>query len=96
MFIETASGGNLLSEWVACMFGRSLRSAMDMTLGKAAAARVRLVASCKTCGYRAAPDVAALATALGEDLPVREWMARHRCSRCGARDVAAVVTGARR
>jgi hypothetical protein len=42
------------------------------------------------------PDVAALAAALGPDLAVPEWMARLRCSRCGSREVDAVVSGARR
>ena len=67
-----------------------------MTLGNAAAAPVRLIASCKACGYRAEPDVAALAPALGDDFPVPEWMARLRCSKCGSSEVDAVVSGARR
>ena len=49
-----------------------------MTLGNAREAHVRLIASCKACGYWAEPDVTALAAALGDDLPVPEWMARLR------------------
>jgi hypothetical protein len=67
-----------------------------MTLGNAASAKVRLIASCKACGYRAEPNVDALAAALGTNFPVPEWMACPRCSRCGSRDVDAVVSGARR
>ena len=46
-----------------------------MTLGNAAAAKVRLIA-CKSCGYRAEPDVDALAAALGTEFS---------CSRMGIR-----------
>jgi hypothetical protein len=67
-----------------------------MTLGNAADAKVRLIASCKSCGYRAEPNVDALAAALGTNFPVLEWMARLRCSKCGSRDVDAVVSGAAR
>ena len=67
-----------------------------MTLGNAAAVHIRLIASCHACGYRAEPDAAALAGALGDDFPVPEWMARLRCSKCGSREVDAVVSGARR
>lgn len=71
-------------------------SGPPLTLGNAAAAKVRLIASRKACGYRAEPDVVALAAMLGADFPVAEWMARLRCSVCGSRDVDAVVSGAAR
>ena len=68
-------------------------SGPPMTLGNAAAAKVRLIVCCKACGYQAEPDIAAAAGAHGADLPVPDWRARLRCSRCDGRDVDFVVTG---
>ena len=67
-----------------------------MTLGNAAAAKVRLIVWCKSCGYQTEPDVAAAAETHGADLPVPDWRARLRCSRCDGRDVDFVVIGAKR
>jgi hypothetical protein len=58
-----------------------------MTLGKAAAAHLRLLEWCKACGHRDEPDIAGLAEKHGTDLSLR-------CSECGGRDVDAVVNGA--
>ena len=55
-----------------------------MTLCNAAAAKVRLIASCRACGHQAEPHVDTLVKALGADFPVPEWMARLRCSKCGS------------
>ena len=63
-----------------------------MTLGGAAAAGVRIIVWCKACGHHTEPNVAALATRYGADLPILDWENR---SRCGGRDIDAVATGAR-
>jgi hypothetical protein len=44
-----------------------------MTLGNAAAARVRLIVSCKACGHRAEPDPAEIAQRYGAETSVPEW-----------------------
>jgi hypothetical protein len=67
-----------------------------MTLGNAAAARVRLIVSCKACGHRAEPDAAGMAQRYGAETPVPEWRERFVCSRCGSRNIDMVVTGTER
>jgi hypothetical protein len=57
-----------------------------MTLGNAAAARVRLIVWCKACGHRAEPDAAEIAQRYGGETTVPEWRARLVCSHCGSRD----------
>src|SRR6516165_9390727 len=66
-----------------------------MTLGNAAAARVRLIVWCKACGRRAEPDPAEIAQRYGAETSVPEWRERLVCSRCGSRNVDMVVTGTR-
>jgi hypothetical protein len=44
-----------------------------MTLGSAAAAKLRLMVWCKACGYRTEPDPAQQAHWYGPDTPVAEW-----------------------
>jgi len=58
-----------------------------MTLGNAAAARVRLIVWCKACGRRVEPDAAEMAERYGADSAVPEWRERLVCSRCGSRNV---------
>ena len=67
-----------------------------MTLGNAAAARVRLIVWCKTCQHRVEPDPAEQAVRHGAETPVPEWRERLVCSRCGSRNVDMVVTGTER
>jgi Zn finger protein HypA/HybF involved in hydrogenase expression len=67
-----------------------------MTLGNAAAARVRLIVWCKACGHRVEPDAAELARRHGTDTTVPEWRERLVCSKCGSRSVDMVVTGTER
>jgi hypothetical protein len=69
---------------------------LPMTLGNAAAARVRLIVWCKACRYQVEPDPAEQAQRYGAELPVLEWRERLVCSRCGGRQVDMVVTGERR
>jgi ribosomal protein L37E len=57
---------------------------------------VQLAMWCKSCGHKAEPKIAALMWAYGADMSVPEWMAGLRCSRCGSREVDALVSGARR
>ena len=63
-----------------------------MTLGNAAAARVRLIVWCKTCQHRVEPDPAEQAERHGAETPVPEWRERLVCSACGSRDVDMVVS----
>ena len=67
-----------------------------MTLGNAAAARVRLIVWCKACGHRIEPDAAEMAERYGAATTVLEWRERHVCSRCHSRKVDMVVTGTER
>jgi hypothetical protein len=58
------------------------------TLGSTAAAAVRLIVWCNACRHRIEPDVAAMAGKYGEATPVRDWVGRLVCSKCGARDIS--------
>jgi hypothetical protein len=64
-----------------------------MTLGNAAAARVRLIVWCKACGHRAEPDPAGMVERYGAETSVPEWRKRLVCSHCGSRNIDTVVTG---
>jgi len=64
-----------------------------MTLGNAAAARVRLIVWCKTCQRRVEPDPADQAERHGAETPGPEWRERLVCSACGSRDIDMVVSG---
>lgn len=52
-----------------------------MTLGNAAAARVRLIVWCKACGHRVEPDAAEMAGRYGAETAVPDWRERLVCSR---------------
>jgi hypothetical protein len=67
-----------------------------MTLGNAAAARVRLIAWCKDCQHQVEPDPAEMAQGYGVATTVLDWSARLVCSKCASRQINMVVTGARR
>ena len=67
-----------------------------MTLGSAAAAKLRLMVWCKPCQHRAEPDPAEQAERYGAEMTVPEWHARLVCSACGSRQIDMVVTGAKR
>jgi hypothetical protein len=67
-----------------------------MTLGNAAAARVRLIVWCKACGHQVEPDPAEMAQRYGVDVPVRDWCERLICSKYGSRQDDMVVTGTER
>jgi hypothetical protein len=64
-----------------------------MTLGNAAAARVRLIVWCNECGHRGEIDPADLAGRLGEAFPVPQIPSRLRCGACEGRRVSFVVSG---
>jgi Zn finger protein HypA/HybF involved in hydrogenase expression len=64
-----------------------------MTLGNAAAARVRLTVWCKDCRHRVEPDPAEMAQRYGAETPVPDWRERPVCSKCGSREIDMVVTG---
>jgi hypothetical protein len=57
-----------------------------MTLGNAAAARVRLVVWCKACQYQVEPDAAEQSERYGAEMPVPDWRERLICSKCGSRE----------
>jgi hypothetical protein len=44
-----------------------------MTLGNAAAARVRLIVWCKACGHQVEPDAGEMAERYGADTAVPDW-----------------------
>jgi hypothetical protein len=67
-----------------------------MTLGNAAAARVRLIVWCKECQHQVEPDPAEQARWYGPETTVPDWHRRLVCSRCGGRAIDFVLTGARR
>jgi hypothetical protein len=67
-----------------------------MTLGNAAAARVRLIVWCKACQYQVEPDPAEQARRYGDGMAVLDWRDRLVCSRCGGREIDMVVSGTER
>lgn len=66
-----------------------------MTLGNAAAARVRLIVWCKACGHQVEPDANEMGAVQCRDHRSRLFD-RLVCSRCGSRKVDMVVTGTER
>jgi hypothetical protein len=64
-----------------------------MTLGNAAAARVRLIVWCKACQHQVEPDPAEMAAQYGAATSVLDWRERLVCSRCGGRQADMVVSG---
>ena len=67
-----------------------------MTLGNAAAARVRLIVWCRGCRHQVEPDPAEMAQQQGAATAVLDWRERLVCSQCGSRQIDMVVTGERR
>jgi hypothetical protein len=56
-----------------------------MTLGNAAAARVRLIVWCRDCGRQVEPDAGEMVERYGAEITVPDWHARLVCSGCGSR-----------
>ena len=71
-------------------------SGPPMTLGNAAAARVRLIVWCLDCRHQVEPAPAEIAERYGDETTVPEWHARLVCSQCGSRRVDMVVSGTER
>jgi hypothetical protein len=69
---------------------------LPLTLGNAAAARVRLAVWCKDCRHQVEPDAAAMAERYGAEMSVPDWRERRRCSQCGSSNVDMMVTGTKR
>jgi hypothetical protein len=65
-----------------------------MTLGNAAAARVRLIVWCKDCRHQVEPDPGEMAQRYGAATTVLDWSARLVCSKRGSRQIDMVVSGA--
>jgi Zn finger protein HypA/HybF involved in hydrogenase expression len=64
-----------------------------MTLGNAAASRVRLIVWCRACNHQVEPDPAEMVARYGADTSVLDWRDRLVCSRCGSRNIDMVVSG---
>lgn len=58
-------------------------SGLPMTLGNAAAAKVRLIVWCLDCHRRVEPDPREMAERYGAEMTVPDWHARLLCSGCG-------------
>jgi Zn finger protein HypA/HybF involved in hydrogenase expression len=71
-------------------------SEKTMTLGNAAAARVRLVVWCLDCRRQVEPNPAEMADRYGAETTVPDWHARLACSECGSGRVDMVVSGTER
>jgi hypothetical protein len=67
-------------------------SGPPMTLGNAAAAKVRLIVWCKACQHQVEPDPTEMAERYGAETTVPDWRERLVCSRCGSREIDMVVT----
>lgn len=67
-----------------------------MTLGNAAAAKVRLIVWCLDCRHRVEPDPVEMAKRHGAETTVPDWHARLVCGECGSHRVDFVVTGTER
>jgi hypothetical protein len=67
-----------------------------MTLGNAAAERVRLIVWCRACRHQVEPNPAEQAWRYGAEMPVLDWRERLVCSQCGGRPVDMVVSGTER
>jgi hypothetical protein len=65
--------------------------APPITLGNAAAARVRLIVWCRDCSRQVEPEPAELASRYGAEIAVLEWKERLVCSRCDSRQVDMVA-----
>jgi hypothetical protein len=68
-------------------------SGPPMTLGNAAAARVRLIVSCLDCRHQVEPDPAEMAERYGAEMTVPDWHERLVCGECGSRRIDSVFTG---
>jgi hypothetical protein len=67
-----------------------------MTLGNAAAARVRMIVRCKECRHQVEPDPAEMAARYGAETPVLDWRAAGLLQMRQPRNRDMVVTGAER
>jgi hypothetical protein len=67
-----------------------------MTLGAAAAARVRLIVWCEKCQHWVEPDPAEMAARYGAETPALDWRERLVCSRCSSRQLDMVMSGTER
>jgi hypothetical protein len=59
-------------------------SGPPMTLGNAAAAKVRLIVWCKACQHQVEPDPTEMAERYGAETTVPDWRERLVCSRAAA------------
>jgi hypothetical protein len=66
-----------------------------MTLGNAAAARVRLIVWCLDCRHQVEPDPVEMAGRYGAEMTIPEWHKRLVCAQYSSRRVDFVVTGAK-
>ena len=67
-----------------------------LTLGGAAAARVRLVVWCRDCQHQVEPDPAEMAERHDAETTVPDWRRRLVCGNCCSKQIDFVATAARR
>jgi Zn finger protein HypA/HybF involved in hydrogenase expression len=67
-----------------------------MTLGNAAAAKVRLIVWCTDCRHQVEPDPAEMAERYGAEMSVPDWHQQLVCGNCGSRQIDMVVSGTER
>lgn len=69
----------------------STESGPAMTLGIAAANRLRLIVRCRGCGGRAEIDATEQALRYGAETTISAWHARLECSNCGSRQKVLLI-----
>jgi hypothetical protein len=67
-----------------------------MTPGNAAAARARLIVSCKACQHQVEPEPTEIAERYRAETALLDWRDRLVRSQCGSRDVDMVMSGTER
>jgi len=67
-----------------------------MTLGNAAAARVRLIVWCRGLPTPGRARSGEMAARYGAETTVTDWAARLACGKCGSQRVEMVVSGTKR
>jgi hypothetical protein len=65
-----------------------------MTLGNAAAARVRLIVWCKDCSHQVESDPGEMAQRYSAAMTVLDWRERLICSQCGSRQIETLLLDA--
>jgi hypothetical protein len=86
----------LTNGYARCLHIMKVQPGSPMTLGSAAAAKLRLIVWCRDCSHQVEPDPAEMAARYGAETPVLDWCKRLVCSQWASRQVDMVVSGADR